>query len=305
MDKPAQARKISLVSQSKMDIPPIDQVEIALEAYRQLQAELRRDSPPPEETVPEEVETPAAPPPPSRPDLMQVLEEAGPLLSGTIFLGLTEDGAPLLHDLFPAEGGEAAAGPLLVMGDARSGKTAFLQNLVASLDASSDSGDILFGVLTPRLAEWEAFEALPSSLGIWPGRPASMGRLLGQMCAWAESPRRQAGVILLIDGLEMVTEAGADIRRDLRHLLLYGPERGIWPVATLRASQAGAMRTWLDYFTGRVYARVASAPLAEYLTDDPEARLDDLLPGVQYLLELPDGWLKFWIPALKLERRSP
>lgn len=287
-----------------MDIPRIDQVEIALEAYRQLQAELQRDSPPREDAAPEEV--PASPaPPPSRPDLTQVLDETGPLLSGTIFLGLTEDGAPLLHDLFPAEGGEAAAGPLLVIGDARSGKTAFLQNLAASLDAGDDSGDILFGVLTPRLTEWEAFEALPSSLGIWPARPASIGRLLEQMCVWAEAPRRHAGVILLIDGLEMVTEAGADIRRDLRYLLLYGPERGIWPVATLRASQAGAMRTWLDYFTSRVFGRVASATLAEYLTDDPEARLDDLLPGVQYLLELPDGWLKFWIPALKLERRLP
>lgn len=283
-----------------MDIPPIDQVEIALEAYRQLQAELRPDSYPRERTAPEEIEaSPALPP---RPDLTQVLEEIGPLLSGTIFLGLTEDGTPLLHDLFPAEEGEATAGPLLVTGDARSGKTAFLQNLAASLDAD---GDLLFAVITSRLAEWEPFEALPSSLGIWPGRPASIGRLLGQLCPWAESPRRHAGVILLIDDLELVTEAGAEVRRDLRYLLLYGPERGIWPVTTLRASQVGARRTWLDYFTSRVYAHVASAPLAEYLTDDAQAQLGDLLPGVQYLLKLPDGWLKFWIPALKLERRSP
>jgi hypothetical protein len=287
-----------------MEIPPVDQIEIALEAYRQLQAELRHDSPSQERQTPEDADADITPPP--RPDLMQVLDEIGSLPSGTIFLGLAEDGAPLLHDLFPPEGGKAAAGPLLVTGDARSGKTAFLQNLAAGLDATSETGDVLFGVITPRVEEWEAFEALPSSLGIWSARPLSMGRLLGQLCAWASSSRpRHAGVVLLLDGLAMVAEAGADVRRDLRYLLLYGPERGIWPVATVRASQAGGARLWLDYFTSRIYGRVANGPLAEYLTDDPEVRLDDLLPGVQYLLELPDGWLKFWIPALKLERRSP
>lgn len=283
-----------------MEMPPIDQVEIALQAYRELQAELRQEAAAKEPRLDaDEMTVPA----PERPDLTQVLEAIGLLPAGTIFLGMAEDGSPLLHDLFPPDDEEAAAGPLLVAGDAHSGKTAFLQMLVAGLELSGDPGDILFSVITPRLAEWAAFEAFSSSLGIWPAHPAPTARLLGQLCAWADSSRHHhAGVILLIDGLELLVQAGAEIRRDLRYLLLYGPSRGIWPVATVRADQAGGLRTWLDYFSSRIYGRVVSPPLAEFLTDDPEARLDDLLPGVQYLLELPDGWLKFWIPVLNLER---
>ncbi|MEZ0394913.1 MAG: ATP-binding protein [Anaerolineales bacterium] len=292
-----------------MDLLPIDQVEVALQAYRELQAELQRDSSPKEAPAPEiglavENETPATAP--DRPDLQQVLEAIGPLPAGTIFLGLAEDGSPLLHDLFPPDEQRAAAGPLLVTGEARSGKTAFLQTLTASLDAGDDPGDVLFGVLTPRLAEWEAFEAHPSSLGIWPTRISSMARLLGQLCAWADSPHHHhAGVMLLIDGLDLLVEATPEIRRDLRYLLLYGPAGGIWPVATLDAAQAGRLRTWLDYFPSRIYGRVSNRPLAEFLTDDPAAALETLTPGVQYLLELPDGWLKFWLPVLNLERKQP
>ncbi len=291
-----------------MELPPIDQVEIAFQAYRELQAELRGEAPPKEVPAPEappspENETPVSPP--DRPDLNQALEEIGPLPPGAIFLGLADDGSPLLHDLFPPGEQQAAAGPLLIVGDARSGKTALLQTLAAGLDAGDEPGDILFGVLTPRLAEWEAFEAHPSSLGIWPTRPPLMARLLGQLCAWAEASRHhRAGVILLIDGLEWLANATPEIRRDLRYLLLYGPSRRIWPAATVEAAQAGELRAWLDYFSSRIYARVASRPLAEFLTDDPAAALDDLMPG-EYLLELPDGWLKFWIPALNPERRLP
>jgi len=35
------------------------------------------------------------------------------------------------------------------------------------------------------------------------------------------------------------------------------------------------------------------------LADDPEISLADLLPGRQFGLSRPDGWLKFWLPPLE------
>src|SRR5687768_18065290 len=113
------------------------QFSLALQALTELQTET--STPPP-----------SGQPVPAAPDLSTVLTEMGPLPRQALFLGVASDGLPVLlnlHDPHP--------GPMLVAGDAGSGKTVFLQTIVHSVAQTQSSEDVQYGVITDHPEEWE------------------------------------------------------------------------------------------------------------------------------------------------------
>ena len=209
-------------------------------------------------------------------------------------LGLAEDGLPLLLDLY-----EPAPGPLLVAGDAGSGKTAFLKSL-AQVSNFQDPGDIQFCVLTPFPEEWTAQETLPNCQGIWPVHHLAAHNFLSQVISWADalSDSRQV-LLVLMDGLDLLSANDFEIQQDLRWLLMYGPERHVWPVVTVNPGRLAHLETWLDYFHMRILGQVKRPQTARLLVNDPAIDLAALLPGRQYGLSRPKDWLKFWLPPLE------
>ena len=82
-------------------------------------------------------------PVPVAPTLGCVLAEIGSLPREALFLGIASDGLPVLlnlHDPIP--------GPVLVAGDAGTGKTAFLQMLVQGVQQTHHAENVQFGVVT-------------------------------------------------------------------------------------------------------------------------------------------------------------
>ncbi|MGA2491011.1 MAG: NACHT domain-containing protein [Anaerolineales bacterium] len=255
-----------------------DQFLLALQAYQEIQAELHQDKQP----RPESEQT-------SKAEASVV--QATSLPAGSLLLGLAEDGLPVLLDLY-----NPVAGPLLVAGDRGSGKTVFLQSL-ARLSNHQDSSDVSFGVLTPFPEEWTALEALPGCLGVWPAYHPSAHDFLSQLVSWADAlPKTRQAVLLLFDGFDLMTGSDDQSQHDLRWLLMYGPERQVWPVITLNPARLMRLRTWMDYFHTRVLGQVKHAHNARSLVDDPKVGLGDLLPGKQFCLSQSGSWLKFWLP---------
>jgi hypothetical protein len=257
-----------------------DQFLLALQAYQEIQAELHpgKSSPP----LHPETAVAAAP-----------LDQPAGLPGGSLLLGMAEDGLPVLLDLY-----DPASGPLLVAGDGGSGKTAFLASLARSTSLQ-DPGDIQFGVVTPFPEEWAALEALPHCLGVWPAYHPSAQAFLTQLVKWAEVlPGTRQVVLLLFDGFDLMTRTDHQILHDLRWLLLYGPEHQVWPVVTLNPARLSHFVPWLEYFHTRVISQVKHPHNARLLVDAPQVDLSDLVPGNQYGLSQPQGWLKFWLPPL-------
>jgi len=257
-----------------------DQFLLALQAYQEIQAELHQS----EDPLPVTGDVPAPEPP---------ADQAAALPGGSLLLGLAEDGLPLLLDLY-----DPAPGPLLVAGDGGSGKTAFLQSL-AQVSNLQNPGEVQFGVLTPFPEEWTAQEALPNCLGIWPAyHPAACG-FLTQLVSWADVlPDSRQAVLVLCDSLDLLTAGGFQAQRDLRWLLMYGPERQVWPVVTVNPGRLTRLETWLDYFQTRILGQVKRSQTARLLVGDPEINLAALLPGQEFGLSSPEGWLKFWLPPV-------
>ena len=217
-----------------------------------------------------------------------VEDRSVPLSGGSLLLGLGEDGSPLMLDLY-----DSAPGPLLVAGDGGSGKTAFLKSLAQASDQQSP-GEIQFGVITPFPEEWTEQEALSNCLGIWPAYHMAARDFLTQLIGWADSPHGSHQVVLLlVDGLDLLTACDFQIKHEIRWLLMYGPERRAWPVVTVNPGRLTHLQTWLDYFKTRILGQVKRQQTTRLLIKDPEINLSTLEAGTQFGLSRPGGWLKF------------
>ena len=100
-------------------------------------------------------------------------------------------------------------------------------------------------------------------------------------------------MLVLFDGLDLLTSSGFQIQHDLRWLLIYGPERQVWPVVTVNPGRLTCLETWLAYFHTRILGQVKNPQTARLLADDPKISLAALLPGKQFGLSRPEGFLKF------------
>jgi len=237
--------------------------------------------------------TPPAKPMPAAPALSDVLAEIGSLPTEALFLGVATDGLPVLlnlHDSHP--------GPILISGDAGSGKTAFLQTIAHSVAQTHDSEDIQFGVITNYPDEWESIKSTPHHIGIFPVGHKSTQEFVSSLASWAHSNKNtQQCVLLLVDDLESVASLDLETVQKFRWLLLRGPARRVWPIVTLNAARYGQIISWLQNFRTRIFGQVANGRVAEALAGDKAPGLDQLEARIQFSLRENENWLRFWLPS--------
>jgi hypothetical protein len=256
-----------------------DQFLMAMKAYQELQVE-RQTGEAALAVTPKTLDPRAAGP------------EAGSPPPGSLILGLAEDGLPLLLNVF-----DPSSGPILIAGDRGIGKTVFLKWLAHS-SSMPEPGDIQFGVVTPFPEEWSQSDS-PNGLGIWPAYHPSAHEFLSKLIYWAETlPKTRQAILLLVDGLDLLTMNGFHLQQELRWLLTNGPERHIWPVVTTNPAHLSHMVSWLRFFHTRILGRIKQIHNARLLADDPQMDLAGLIAGTEFILSQPGAWLKFLLPPL-------
>jgi hypothetical protein len=239
-------------------------------------------------------ETSAEKPVPTAPALRDVLAEIGQLPAEALLLGLATDNLPVLlnlHDPHP--------GPLLVAGDAGSGKTAFLKTLAQSVIQTQNANDVKFGVLTNYPEEWEGVAATSHRVGVFPVGHQGAQEFMKSLTAWAHSNKnsRQC-VLLLVDDLESVASLDLETVQNFRWLLLRGPARRVWPIITLSAPRYGQVTLWLQSFRTRLFGHVANERIAQAIAgDQASVVLSQLEPAIHFCLREKDNWLRFWLPS--------
>jgi hypothetical protein len=234
------------------------------------------------------------------PALQDVLAEIGRLPAEALFLGVASDRLPVLLNLY-----DPHPGPMLIAGDAGSGKTAFLRTIAHSIIQTHGSDDVQFGVITNYPDEWESVDATAHRVGVFPvGHKGTQG-FVQSLASWAHSNKNtHQCVLLLVDDLESVASLDRETVQNFRWLLLRGPARRVWPIVTLNAPRYGQVISWLQNFRTRVFGRVANAGVAEALSADKNAGLARLEAGTQFTLREKDprrssaeNWLHFWLPS--------
>ncbi|CAG1015067.1 hypothetical protein ANAEL_05160 [Anaerolineales bacterium] len=242
----------------------------------------------------EEQELPASPAPKlGLPTLSSVLADTSPLPHAALFLGMAEDGLPVLLDLY-----DPVPGPILIVADQASGKTSFLQMIARATEAMHDPADVQSGIITPRPDEWKNFQDSQSVVGVYSTKEESSSELLQSLVTWAHNNRdNKQTILLLIDDLEAVAKLGQESEQNLRWLLLRGPSRRVWPIITLNASRAHDMESWLEFFRTRLFGCIGDKATSHFIASDSDKMFNDLSES-QFTLREGKNWLNFWAPAL-------
>lgn len=253
-----------------------------------------------------ELKTETSAPPPSGkpassvPSLTDALAQVGPIPPEALFLGIASDGLPVLLNLY-----DAHPGPILIAGDAGSGKTAFLQTIAQAAAQTHQANNVQFGVVTNYPEEWESTSDIPHRAGVFPVGHRSTQEFIHSLAAWAHSNKnsRQC-MLLLVDDLESVASLALDSVQDFRWLLLRGPARRVWPIITMNAPRYGQVISWLQNFRTRIFGQVANGRVAEALGADKASGLSQLEPRLQFSMREKDtrnssveNWLRFWLPS--------
>src|SRR5436190_17462018 len=97
------------------------------------------------------------------PSLKSLLAEAHALPEEALYLGLGEDGLPVLLNPF-----DPTPGPLLVTGEAESGKTTLLKMIARAVDILHSPSAVQYCIITNHAEEWERFERSENCVGIYP-----------------------------------------------------------------------------------------------------------------------------------------
>jgi hypothetical protein len=225
-------------------------------------------------------------------NLDRVLAEIGPLPREALFLGIASDGLPVLlnlHDPHP--------GPMLVIGEAGAGKTAFLQTIARAVIQTHKDSDVQFGVITKQTEEWEGLEKTSHQVGVFDVNHSAAQDLILSLASWAHSNKNgKQSVLLLVDDLESIARLEFDALQNFRWLLLRGPARRVWPLITMNAERYGQVLTWIEIFRTRIFGRIENRRVAEALGGDASAGLDELVAGEQFSLRENGSWLRFNLP---------
>ena len=227
--------------------------------------------------------------------LDRMLDKLGTLPAGALFLGMADDGLPVLLNLY-----DSLPGPLLLIGDQQSGKTALLKTLALAIARLYDSEEVQFSATTFYMEDWGDIEHLPHCAGVVPMQENGARELVTSLYDWAhENSRSQQVVLFLLDGLDKTSQWDETTKNQLRWLLMRGPARRIWPILTLNSSMIADAGEWISLFRTFIYGRISNTPLAEMLTGASNANLSTLREGTQFTMKEGNHWLRFWIPQLR------
>ncbi|RIK32676.1 MAG: hypothetical protein DCC56_02345 [Anaerolineae bacterium] len=229
----------------------------------------------------------------ANPPLSKVLEGLGAMPPEGLFMGMASDGLPMLLNLH-----DAVPGPLLVAGDAGAGKTDLLQIIARAAGITHTPNALQFGVMTNHPEEWNGFERIPNSAGIYPLYADSSQEFLLTLVAWARGSKTESqSVLLLLDDLEAATNLDFEARQTLRWLFLRGPARRVWPIVTLNANRCEAIQPWLEAFHTRIFGSIKDDRRAQQLMANG-ADLPTLNNNAKFTLREGNHWLRFWLPSL-------
>lgn len=228
---------------------------------------------------------------PGLPPLSEVLTEFGPMPGEALFLGVASDGLPVLLNLH-----DPVPGPILISGDAGTGKTGLLQIIASAAGKMHQPEGLQFGALTSHPDEWSGLEGVSNNVGVFPLYHKSAEDFILSLASWAHGNKSsQQTVLLFLDDLEAATNLDFDAKQNLRWLFLRGPARRVWPIVTLNPNRLESITPWLDAFHTRIFGPIQNTGHVHTLGAE-NADLDSLNLGTQFTLREGDHWLRFWIP---------
>jgi hypothetical protein len=231
-----------------------------------------------------------------------LLDSIKPVPDRSVLLGRCKDHLPFLMEF-----GDPNLGAILIGSEMGHGKTHQLQVMVDSAIRTHPAHKLQVAILTLNTEEWPHF-AKPSSegkylQGLYAWYDPEAERLIASLIELAENRREasrtsaDADVLFILDDLTAVTDLSCEAQVNLRWLLEYGAQSGIWVIATVDARQADSLRYWIDPFRTRILGKVQEPEQTGILAARKDVFTSDLSPA-EFKVWTGDSWLKYTLPLL-------
>ncbi len=186
--------------------------------------------------------------------LAAILEEVGPFTKNTLFIGIADDGLPILLNM-----DDPKPGAMLFVGDEHTGKTPQLKTIAAALSVTHKAEEVRFAVLTAFPSRWQDLKDSPNLINIFASSDPGVSAFLEGLINWASVNRNTSQrILLLIDNIHRILQdIPLDARDNLMWLLRQGAQYGIWSFATLQTQDYQYnMRHWKQLFGTLVYGQI-------------------------------------------------
>lgn len=226
------------------------------------------------------------------PTLKKVITENWPLPDGAVFLGLDEDGLPVL-----LEPNDASPGPILIAGDDHAANTNYLEMIAKAAKLAKNSSDRHAVLTNNNSKKWQ--NCVKDSRLIYQLGTEAAEKLIPALAHWAyHNPTSPQKTILLVDDLDLfMSNTGDEAYNSLNWLLDYGPARGVWPIASFNTSDLkGKTAKILPKFGTRMLGSIQNAELVDAFGAD-KGVLDSLHPGSQFALQQGNKLTRVWVPT--------
>jgi hypothetical protein len=167
-----------------------------------------------------------------RAQLKKVLDETGPFEENTLFIGLGDDGLPVLLDLE-----NPVTGSIAFIGDQLAGKQPQLKVIAAAIEELHSPDRVKFAVITDNPIAWRDFKYSPNCLNVFSYYDANTAAFLEGVTNWA-AVNHQSGqsIVLLVENVDKSMYLPANAKQNLLWLLRNGPENKVWPIVTANAT---------------------------------------------------------------------
>lgn len=185
-----------------------------------------------------------------RPTLEEVLDVLGPMPYGSVFLGMADDGLPMMLDIHNIMGNSSN---ILIW----NGEVGFLKMVAEFIMNYQDKREIEFVVFTNNSEEWEFLAKETNSkknspcIGVIPFWSDLADQVLLALAGWIHSGiKPNHSVIVLIEGVDNILKMPLDARQNFHYILLKGVDKRVMAVGTV--SKDIELRGLDDMFQGKV-----------------------------------------------------
>jgi hypothetical protein len=226
--------------------------------------------------------------------LRHTLEVCGPLPHAALFVGLANDGLPVLlnlHEQFPS--------PVLVAADPGGGKTRLLKTIARAIEVTQDADHVRYATITTSPSEWNDFGRSPHCEGILSFHHALTTGYMASLVGWAQSSRASQSrhLVVLVDDLHALAGDG-DLRDSRGWLLNAGSAQGIRPIVSCSTADISMPASWLKPFTSRLFGCIRNGDAPRLLAGASDGMFSRLQPGSEFATREGSNWLQFWLPEL-------
>ncbi len=230
-------------------------------------------------------------------DLPAILQAWSPLPSGSVLLGICDDGLPLLVDLK-----NPSPGSLLLVGDLEPANRNLLRISLASISLLHQPSEVELHLVTDRREAYVSLLDVPGTIKAHSPYDRGLPELIGYFASRAN--QRQSGrqsarmAVLAIDDLEtVVSQLSVDRVGELTWLAASGPMEGLWVFAGLDASRYHDLDPVLfQAFRTRLVGASRDQKNAAILSGLPGSVVRSLDPGAGYCVKFAGELIHFWLP---------